>query len=88
VYSGPISVSGSTTVMAKAFVPGMEDSDIAYATYTISTDAGSDEPPSELELWYSRVAIALFAFVLTMSGVLFYLGSRKTKERKVSWTEV
>jgi hypothetical protein len=36
VYSGPIVVSSTTTIKAKAFKSGMTDSDTASATYTIN----------------------------------------------------
>lgn len=37
-YSGPISISATTTLKAKAFKAGMNDSAIVSATYTISAD--------------------------------------------------
>lgn len=37
IYSNPISVSATTTIKAKAFKSGMDDSAIASAVYTIST---------------------------------------------------
>ncbi len=49
IYSSPISVTSNTTIKAKAFKDGKEDSDTASATYTITRDSSEPlpQPPPE-----------------------------------------
>ena len=82
VYSGPISVNSSTTIMARAFLPGMEDSDIAYATFTIDPDTNSDEPALEPELAIGIVAIAVIVILALLGEAAFFLRRRIRKKSK------
>ena len=75
VYSGAIFVGVTTTIRAKAFVPGMENSDVVSATYTISASMSSQELLPGLEIGYA--AIAVVAVVAVVGEVLFYLKKRK-----------
>ncbi len=76
MYSGPISISVSTTIKAKAFMfSGMTESDTATATYTVNLDASSQQPWFENATVYS--SIALVSVVAIVEGVLFYLGRRR-----------
>jgi len=75
-YYGPIPVSATVTIKAKAFVEGMAESDTAAATYTISSDLHSqEEPPLDYNKVYVTIGIgAIFAVAV---GVVFYLGKGK-----------
>jgi hypothetical protein len=75
IYSGPISVSNSITIKAKAFKSDMTNSDTATATFTIST-------PSEpfLGNWTIYAIIGLVAAVAVIGGIL-YLRKRKKEPR-------
>ena len=46
VYSGPLSVSSTTTIKAKAFKNGMADSDTATETYTITPAPTANPTPT------------------------------------------
>jgi Chitobiase/beta-hexosaminidase C-terminal domain len=65
MYSGPITVTATTTIKAKAFMfSGMADSDTASATYTINTASSNQEPLFGNEVTYTAIAaVAMFAVV-------------------------
>ena len=46
LYSGPVSISSTTTLKAIAFKSGDTDSSVASATYTISSGGGSEPAPT------------------------------------------
>ena len=48
-YSAPINVTGTTTIKAKAFKSGMNDSATAIAAYTINNVPGSYAIPGQIE---------------------------------------
>jgi hypothetical protein len=76
VYFGPIWVSDTTTIRAKAFMAGMTDSDIASVTYTISlATTSSQEPLFEDAMYYA--AITPLAIAAVVGVALFYLNRRK-----------
>ena len=75
IYSGPISISATTTIKAKAIMSGMADSDTSSATYTIITSARSQELSFEYDAVY--VAITTFAIFVVAGVLVLYLKSRK-----------
>ncbi|HHV74959.1 MAG TPA: glycoside hydrolase [Thermoanaerobacterium sp.] len=46
IYSGPINISTTTTIKAIAIAPGMTNSEIASATYTISSSTNPEWAPN------------------------------------------
>jgi chitinase len=75
IYVGPISMSATTTIKAKAIMSGMADSDTASATYTIITVARTQALSFEYGIVYA--AITTFAIFVLASVLVLYLKSRK-----------
>jgi len=73
VYSGPIGVSATMMIKAKAFKDGMTDSDTSTATYTVNIVT---PPPSAItpEVLYASIIIVIAA----IAGVVLLL-LRKSK---------
>ena len=76
VYSESISVSANTTIKAKAFLTGMDDSNTASATYTIIIeDTDTKDPSSDNTAIY--VAIAVVAIIAVVGVGIVYSRRRK-----------
>ena len=75
VYSGPISVSSTTTVKAKAFLSGMADSDTVSATFTIKTDTIFAD--SLLGNWLVYTVVGAVATVAIVGGMLYWRKEKK-----------
>lgn len=50
VYSGPVSISATTTLRAIAYKSGMADSSVTVATYTISTGGGGGSGTQDISI--------------------------------------
>lgn len=73
-YFGPISVTSTTTIKAKALMPGMIDSDPASATYAIKIDAS---PLDQLLGNWPIYAVAGVLAAVAVVGVGLYLRKGK-----------
>jgi hypothetical protein len=80
VYTGPMFVNGTTTIKAKAYVGGLDDSSTASADYTVGAAGGE---------WLIYVVVAIVA-IAVVCGVYLLMRSRSRRQRKVldpkNWT--
>jgi len=74
-YFGPVSVRSTTTIKAKALMPGMTDSDTVSATYTIETDTTFVDQLHGNWLIYTVAGVA--AADAIVGGVLYWRKRKK-----------
>ena len=74
-YFGPVSVRSTTTIKAKALMPGMTDSDTVSATYTIETDTTFVDQLHGNWLIYTVAGVAAAGAIV--GGVLYWRKRKK-----------